>query len=141
LAQYLELLAEDFVGENEASRLAQQIYRRHRKAIDFIAENIQDPILAVSGLVEEFLKANADNLEIRMGPCNKGWIRFVPRRWDVARNRNGSGWGPDSPVILCEICLWAKTVELQVTAGRAPDAWADLLWKRAERAPFKQEWK
>lgn len=139
--QYLELLAEDFVEESRAAQLARKIYRSHRKAIDFILENRDDPISDASSLMKETLGACSSELGIILDVQNKGWVRFLPKEWDVPQNRGGTAWGPNSRFALCEISFWTKNVELQITVGRAPDIWADKVWTRAAASPFKQEWK
>jgi hypothetical protein len=141
ISQYLELLEEDFVAESKAAQLARKIYRSHRKAIDFILENRNDPISDASGVMKEILTGYAEELGIIMDVQHKGYVRFLPKEWDIPQNRGGTAWGPNSRIVLCEISFWTKTAELHITVGRAPDAWADKIWARAASAPFKQEWK
>jgi hypothetical protein len=140
LDQYLELLKEDFVSDTRAAELARQIYKSHRKAIDFILENRDDPIMHATRLMEQVVRDNKDAFSVMPDRMNKGYVRFVPREWDVPQNRGGTGWGPDSRYLLCEINFWNK-VELQVTCAKAPEAWADKVWARAAEPPFKQDWK
>ena len=141
ITQYLKLLEEDFVEENRAAELARKIYRSHRKAIDFILENRDDPISEASAVMKEFLTAHSEELGIILDVQNKGWVRFIPKEWNVPQNGGGTAWGPNSHIVLCEISFWTKNAELQITVGDAPDAWADKVWERAAIAPFKQEWK
>jgi hypothetical protein len=140
LDQYLELLKEDFLSDTRAAELARKIYQSHRKAIDFILENRDDPIQNATRLMEQVVRDNKDTLNILPERMNKGYVRFVPREWDVPQNRGGTGWGPGSRYLLCEVNFWNK-VELQITCAKAPEAWADSVWKRAADPPFKQEWK
>ena len=141
LRHYRQLLAEDFMDQSEASKLARQIYLRHKRALDFILENKVDPIYEASNALEAALRRQAAALDIVVDRTVKGYVRFLPKEWDVPENSGGTGWGPNSRYLLCEVCLWTKKVELQITAGKAPDAWADLVWQRAAHAPFRQEWK
>jgi hypothetical protein len=139
--QYLELLAEDFMGDSRAAELARKIYRTHRKAIDFILENRNDPISEASHAMEDILTHNLSELGIVMGVQNKGYVRFVPKEWDVPQNAGGTAWGPNSRFVVCEVNFWTKKAELHITVGKAPEHWADRIWARAATAPFKQEWK
>jgi hypothetical protein len=142
VSQYLELLAEDFVGDSKAAQLARQIYKRHRKAIDFILENRKDTISEASRVMEEVLVEYSADLGIQVLPHNKGYIRFIPKRWDVPQNSGGTAWGENSRFVACEVSFWSKKkVELHITIAKAPDDWADKVWARASRPPFKQEWK
>jgi hypothetical protein len=144
ITQYLELLEEEFVAESRGAELARKIYRSHRKAIDFILEYRNDPISDASSVMKGILIAHKDELKILIDVLklqNKGWVRFVPKEWDIPQNMGGTAWGPNSPFVLCEISFWTKYPELQITVGGAPDAWADKIWARAASKPFKQEWR
>jgi hypothetical protein len=73
-----------------------------------------------------------------MAPCSKGRVRFIPSAWDVPQNAGGTAWGTNSRYVVCAVYVDSKTVELKMVLGRAPDAWADLVWDRAATAPFMQ---
>jgi hypothetical protein len=141
IRQYLQLLEEDFMDENESSRLARQIYLRHKSALDYIFENKVDPIFEATNALEAALGQNADELGIVMDRTIKRYVRFVPKAWDMSNNNGGTAWGPNSRFLLCEVVFWTEKVELHITAGRTPEDWANRLWKRADHEPFRQEWK
>lgn len=141
LKHYRQLLADDFMNENETSQLARQIYLRHKRAIDFILDNKVDPIYEASNALHRALQQHAAELGIVMGVLGKGWVRFLPAAWDVPTNKGGTAWGADSRYLLCEVGLWGKKAELHMTVGRAPAEWADTVWARAAQPPFRQEWK
>lgn len=139
LKQYLDLLSEDFVDETESAALARKIYQRHKKAIDFIVDSLDDPLSLGTEALESAIIAKAAELNILMAPCRKGLIRFLPKEWDLPQNSGGTAWGPNSRYVVCEITLWPRIVELHVTLGKAPEAWADKVWARAASAPFARE--
>ncbi len=141
ITQYLALLAEDFVGDSKAAQLARQIYRKHRAAIDFIIESRNDPVSEASRAMQELLVSHAADLNVTLGPQNKGWVRFLPREWDIPQNSGGTAWGPNSRILVCEVGFWSKKAELHITLGKAPDHWADQVWARAANPPFRQEWR
>jgi hypothetical protein len=142
IAQYLELLEEEFVTENRAADLARKIYRSHRKAIDFILETRNDPISYATSVMKEFLTAHSAELGIIMCEIqNKGYVRFIPKQWDVPQNTGGTAWGANSRLVLSEVSFWTKKSELHITVGDAPANWADKVWERAATKPFRQEWK
>ena len=141
IQHYRELLVEDFMEESEASRLARQIYLRHRKALDYIFENKVDAVFEATNALETALQNNAERLDIAMERTNKGYVRFIPNAWDVKINSGGTALGPNSRFLICEVNLWGKNAELHMTLMRAPDDWADRVWERAAKPPFKQEWK
>jgi hypothetical protein len=141
IEHYYQLLSEDFMEESDASALARQIYLKHRRALDFIFEYKRDTIFDVTVALENLLKSQCHSLGIVSARTNKGRVRFLPKQWDVPQNDGGTAWGTPSRYLLCELSLWTKKVELHITSGRAPEAWAQKLWVRAAEPPFKQEWK
>lgn len=141
IKQYLDLLAEDFVDQSDSAALARKIYRQHKKAIDFILANRDDPVLDGSSALEPLVASNALALGIVMVPLSKGVVRFVPKDWDVPQNGGGTHWGPNSRYVACELNFWPKTVELQITIAKGPDDWVDRVWERAASLPFNKEGK
>ena len=141
MQHYRQLLEDDFMEESEASRLARQIYLRHRRALDYIFENKADPVFEATTALETILTKEQERLGILMGRSQKGYVRFVPKAWDLPQNIGGTAWGPESRYLVCEVYLWSKKAELHMVVGKAPEDWADLVWARAVTAPFKQEWK
>jgi hypothetical protein len=139
--QYLELLEDDFVDDSKTAQLARQIYHRHRRAIDYILENISDTRSEASAIMEEVLSALAAEAGIRMCASNKGTVRFLPKEWDVPQNTGGTAWGKNSRFLFCAVTFWTRNIELHVTVAKAPEDWADRVWERAAVAPLKQEWK
>ena len=91
--------------------------------------------------MKDILIAHKDPLRILLDPQHKGYVRFLPTAWNVPQNSGGTAWGTNSRIVLCEISFWTKNAELHITVGRAPNAWADKVWERAEVCPFKQEFK
>ena len=141
MQHYRQLLEDDFMEESEASRLARQIYLRHRRALDFIFENKADPIFEATTALEAILKKEQERLGILMERSNKGYIRFIPKAWDLPQNVGGTAWGSDGRYLVCEVNLWTKKAELHMTVAMAPEDWADRVWARAADSPFRQEWR
>ena len=139
MTQYLNLLAEDFVEDSESTELARKIYQRHKKAIDFIFESRTDGISAASDTIRGLLERHSLDLGIIMAPCNKRWIRFLPRAWDVPQNAGGTAWGTNSRYVLCVVGIEPKGVELRIVVGRAPEQWAHLVLESAGTSPFNHD--
>jgi hypothetical protein len=129
------------VEDNRTAQLARQIYRRHKKALDYILECREDPISEASAAMQDILAASASEFGILMATSYKGYVRFLPTEWAVPQNIGGTAWGPNSRFVCCEVYFWSKTVELHIVVGKAPEYWADLIWAAAAKPPFKQEWK
>ena len=138
---YRELITDDFMTENESTKLAREIYLHHKRALDFIFEKKADPIWEASEALDSCVRATANELQVVPEVLGKGYVRFLPTAWDIPENHGSKAWGNNSRYLLCEVNLWSKRAELHVTAGRPPEAWADALWELAAQPPFKREWK
>lgn len=141
IRNFLRLIKDYFMSNNENVLLARKIYMQHRAALDFIFENKIDPMFEVSSLIQRALEEHARTLDIVTFSSTKSVVRFYPKAWGSDANLAGTCWGENSPIVLCEIALQPKKIELQIVAGDAPEEWADALWMRAAEPPFKQEWK
>lgn len=141
MRHYLDLIRDDFMSDNENARLAQEIYRMHRHALDFIFENKTDVMRQASDALDSLVRSEAHILGVVPYTLGKGYIRFLPKEWAIPSNSGGAAWGEGGRFLVCEVTLWTKKVELHIVSGRAPESWADELWELAKHAPFKQEWK
>ncbi len=138
---YRQLLRDDFMDENEPARLAQEIYKRHSKAIDFILENKRDPIFEITNKIEEALQSRCDALKIVMSKTGKGRIRFLPMEWNTDANKLGQAWGDKGHFLVLELDLYMKKVELSMLAAGTPDGWSDELWEKCDKPPLQRSQK
>ena len=141
LENYLRLIKEDFMPENENVQLAQEIYLKHKKALDFIFGNKIDPLFEVSNMIQNAISNRSDQLGVIPFRSYKNIVRFFPKEWNTPRNLSGSAWGENSPYVLCEVALFTKTIELHIVTGDAPENLADMIWERAAEPPFTQYFK
>ncbi|WP_193215124.1 PD-(D/E)XK nuclease family protein [Luteolibacter marinus] len=139
LENYLRLLEEKFMDENEIARIARKIYKEHKRALDVIYSHRPDHIQLLTKSVEECLIEKSGKLGIQMAPVSKGFVRFIPSSWSHPGNQHGTGWSNDwKGTVLFEINLRGKNPKLYVISGKAPDSWADRIWTKVQSpgSPF-----
>jgi len=109
IEDYLLILNRYIMKEHESVDLAQQLYRNHREAIDFIIENIPDKIAEVREIIEETIVEEGYILET----CNKYYARFLTQNLSPIIPRTGIlGWkGNES--FLFEMAYWEKGLSLK----------------------------
>jgi hypothetical protein len=95
--------------EHESVELAQQLYKNHREAIDFIIDNIPDKIAEVREVIEETIIEEGYILET----CNKYYARFLTKNLSPIMPKTGIlGWkGNES--FLFEMAYWEKGLSLK----------------------------
>lgn len=133
---YIKTIEGLLMPDEKLVELARRIYDRHHRALDFIFEQRIDETAVRSELVTKRMRDAAPSLDIVPMRCTKGFVRYLPKAWDVAANRKGSAWGStESAYILCEITLSTNQPSLKIVEGSSPTAWRESLHEVARNAP------
>lgn len=138
IEHYLQLLREDFMDDNESTRLAREIYKRHARAIDFIIEKKIDPIFNVTSVLKQVIADNASELRLVMSLSGKGKIRFLPAEWARVENQVEPGRDSAGHYLVLLLDLYGKNVDFSIMAERAPSDWTDLVWDLCGASPFQK---
>ncbi len=109
IEDYLLVLNRYIMKEHESVKLAQELYKNHKEAIDFIIENIPDKIAVVREIIEETILEEGYVLET----CNKYYARFLTKDLSSIIPKTGIyGWkGNES--FLFEVTYWEKGLSLK----------------------------
>lgn len=109
IEDYLLVLNRYIMKEHESVKLAQELYKNHKEAIDFIIENIPDKIAVVREIIEETILEEGYVLET----CNKYYARFLTKDLSSIIPKTGIyGWkGNES--FLFEVAYWEKGLSLK----------------------------
>lgn len=118
--------------------LAQSIYARHRRALDFIFDNQVDELALLTEALAKRMKDEAAKLELAPMNSHQGFVRFIPKAWETTKNRAGNAWGDPSAFILCEIALRNAQPTLKIVEGKSPGTWRTELFElaRKDKATF-----
>ncbi|MBI1233045.1 MAG: hypothetical protein GC208_00890 [Alphaproteobacteria bacterium] len=136
--QYAALLEEEFMPNDEARRLAREIYRKHRAAIDFIFEERQAPKNVAVSELNRLFSESAVELGLSMESEGGLIVRFCPKQWDLEQNRDHHCWGGNNRRVLCELTLTRKNLGLDIVCSNPPRDWADRVWSTASEFPFRR---
>lgn len=101
LRHYIEILEEE-VGmsteQSEMEKLAKQLYRDHKKVLDFVLEHGSgsDFFIAAEGLAGtdlEYLDAfKVDGLKLRLNQVDDRFMSFLPEAWYEGLGKDKLGW-------------------------------------------------
>jgi hypothetical protein len=139
LRHYLEIL-EDATGmsdgRTEMERLARELYRRHKKVLDFVMEHGagSDFAIAARSLFGEdpdrFKKIKIDNNEFVFGGLGNSAVSFLPVVWYEALGKDACVWqGCKNWWLGFPLITW-----LQLWSG--DDGVKGTLWLYAEVGPL-----
>jgi len=135
ITHYLRLLEETVMEESEIKSLAQKIYQEHKLAINTIIDNIPVPHHAVSGAIQEKIRAHPD---FELVSSNRSYVRFLPKLWDTPENRAGTAWGEGGAYIVIELVVRQSSLTLKIVSGRAPDNWVKHVFDKTGDRPFSR---
>ena len=95
--------------DDKATLIAQEIYRNHKEAIDFIIESKPDRLLLIMPIALNVIK-KAGYIP---GTQNKGFARFLtPEINDIIPRDSINGW-KNQELFLFEISMWSKNIVLK----------------------------
>lgn len=135
LNHYSTILKERFMDDSEAAKLAQQIYREHKHALDFIIQHVTDRMKLVSDRLVALLEQDQKNLGLVPKSHGKGLIRFVPKAWELQENYKND----ESSAVFCEIAVSRGRSILKAYIGPdAPKAWREKLFTMRNEKAFSE---
>lgn len=73
---YIEAVRRHIVGDTELTKICDEIYKKHRDALDLIYENKSDNLLQISNYIIGYLKTNQE-IHINDKKSGKTFIRFT----------------------------------------------------------------
>jgi len=113
IKHYNEMIKRYIMEESEVQELCEQLYKKHKKALDLIFKHKPDVYSDIRDVLEELIDAN-DSLE--KDHCSKSSIRFIPKKIDFLP-KEGEGWTKTKRILLFEIVNYGKEVNLFLYIG------------------------
>lgn len=123
------------MDDTEDVKLAQQIYRKHKHALDFIIRHVTDRMKLVSDRLVALLEQDQKKLGLVPKSHGKGLIRFVPEAWELSENyRNG-----ERSAVFCEIAISRGRSILKAYIGPdTPQAWRERIFRLRNEKVFSE---
>ena len=113
IRHYNEMVKRYIMEESEVQELCEQLYKKHKKALDLIFKHKPDIYSDIKDMLDEIIDTN-ENLE--KDHCSKSYIRFIPKTLDFFP-KNGEGWTKSKRILLFEIVNYDKAVDLVLLIG------------------------
>lgn len=115
---YAVMLRRYIVGESEIEKLCQQIYRKHKRALDLIYEYRPDQLAEIKDFLCNLVNSNP---LFEMDHFSKSYINFIPKTWDSAIMRSGQGWTRSGRMLLFQFTNVQDLVRISLVLGPGPD--------------------
>lgn len=114
LGHYAEMVRRHIVEDSEVQALCQQIYAKHRHALDLILEHRPDRAQEVSDVVQRLVGERG----VILDQCSKAYTRFATPILD--RVPRGAGWTNTGRMLLFEAENYNDQVVLKLIVGPGP---------------------
>jgi hypothetical protein len=113
IRHYNEMIKRYIMEESEVQELCEQLYKKHKKALDLIFKHKPDVYNDVRDALEEIIDENAS---LEKDHCSKSYVRFLPKQLDFFP-KEGDGWTKTKRMLLFEIQNYDKAVDLFFIIG------------------------
>lgn len=88
---YARMVRRNLLGDPEVVKLAQEIYRKHRRAMDLVYANRPDVRGQLGPVIKDLVEQEPG---LELDRTDKGNIRFAVRDWDTPAVLSSTGWTP-----------------------------------------------
>lgn len=132
IKHYNEMVKRYIMEESEVQELCEQLYKKHKKALDLIFKHKPDVYNEIRDALEEIIDAN-DSLE--KDHCSKSYIRFLPKNLDFFP-KEGEGWTKSKRILLFEIVNYDKEVNLILLIGPGNSLIRQSIYDIAKENPL-----
>lgn len=136
LRHYKNLLTRHFMEDDDLSKLAQQIYSKHKIALDFIFEKRPDFQSSIKQLIETHI---AETPSLVLDHSSKSYIQFAPHEWSDNELRLGDGWTDSKRLLLFEFRNRSDELTLLLFIGPGDLTVRKAYWDfvQSRQPPFK----
>lgn len=126
LKHYKSLLEKHVTNNQDLVTLANQLYKRHRDAFDFIFEHKEDRISEINRRLQDWVISGDHGLNISLTSCSKTYVRFTTANMRLVSDfYPGNGWpnpsgknGPNTQdSLLAEIQLTKSRISICFVIG------------------------
>lgn len=114
LQDYSDLLRKHLMDDSDIKALCQQIYKKHRIALDLIIEHRPDQQGTIRELLEHLIQ---NDTKLSLDDSTKAYIRFVPKQLDIPALRVGKGWTKSKRILLFEFQNIPDNLALKLLVG------------------------
>lgn len=136
LQHYTMALRRHIMSDSSIGELCRRIYARHKTALDLIYEHRFDRLATMADQLKGLI---AQSDQFTLDVCDKTYIRFYPRAWNISQLRVAEDWTPSNMLLLFEFINESDRVRLVLYLGPSTNPLRARLFSLAQRKkpPFR----
>ncbi len=132
IIHYTEMLRRNIVGDSEVARLCQQIYRKHKRALDLIYEHRPDVQAEIREVIESLIEGEPG---LELDQPTKSEIVFGVRDWDMPLLLRSNDWTPTGRILLFDFWNTPGSLDLKLYVVGNPSETRQRLLSLAQAHP------
>ena len=132
ISQYNTNLRRYIVGNSEVEHICQEIYKKHKSALDLIFQYKPDTELEISEYLQQKIKLVPSLI---LDTAGKTVIRFTPEYLDNLIDKVSEGWSKSKRIIMFEFSNYDVRLHLNLYLGPGPDEYRNKLFDFFCREP------
>ncbi|WP_245844643.1 PD-(D/E)XK nuclease family protein [Salinicoccus kekensis] len=125
IEQYMDILRRYVVGDKELEKICQDIYFKHKKALDLIFEYKPDMYSEISTKLQGMIESHED---LVLDSSNKNLIRFTTNQLAETVEAEGRGWTSSRRILLFEFQNTARGLRIKLIIGPGESAVREKLY-------------
>ena len=130
---YARMVRRKILGNPEVVRLAQDIYQKHKRAIDLVYANRPDVRAQVRDVVEDLIR---EQPRLEPDASRKDNIKFVVGEWDNAPAlMTAEDWTGSGRILIFEVWNNTNSLDVHLYMGPGPEAVREGILGAARRNP------
>lgn len=133
ITHYAMMLRRHIVGDSQITRLSQQIYKKHKQAIDLIYQNRPnqhrpDVKGQIRPIIEDLIKEHPDLVQ---DLARKDNIKFGLKEWDTPTLLTAQGWTESGRIVMFVFLNKRDYLDLVLSVGPGPEETRKKLFEMA----------
>lgn len=132
MRHYAQMLRRHIMPDSDIATLAQQIYKKHQRALDIIFEHRPDLQSELGYFLQTMVQETPG---LVLDHCTKTAVRFLATAWDKPLLQQGNGWTPTGRMLLFELSNRADRLLLRLYIGPGPQTVREQLYDLALAHP------
>jgi hypothetical protein len=133
IAHYAMMLRRHIVGDPQITRLSQQIYQKHKRAIDLVYQHRPDQHrldfkAQIKPIVEDLIREHPD---LEQDLTRKDNIKFGVKEWDTPALLTAQGWTESRRILMFVFHNERDSLDLHLGMGPGPEEVRQKLFDMA----------
>ena len=132
LIHYAQMLRRHIVTNRDIARLCQDLYHKHKEALDLIYQYRPSFTPSIRQYLESLIQNNPDTI---LDESDNRYIRFASRSWEVPALLTASNWTSSNRILLMEFLNNPGKLNLSIFIGPGNEQVRNKLLNMAKTHP------